>query len=170
MRLISVRDHRELRATVIAFSRLPSTIRTEINRATRSQVNPIWQGEIAAHSRTSMDALVLAKGARVKAGNPPVLQAATSTRAIGRDRRLKPAEQWAPYEFGANKNKVTTYDRKTQHGRQAKVTRHTTRQLPTRIRQGRVVYPAAKAAIPRIASLWVQTVVRCVHEAAERKV
>lgn len=33
---------------------------------------------------------------------------------------------------------------------------------------GNVVYPAARDAIPRIASLWVQTAVRTIHEALEK--
>lgn len=167
MDLISVRDVRELKATVLAFARLPATIRTEINRQTRAQANPIWQGEIAEHTRSKMDALVIAKGARVKAGNPPVLQAATSTRPIGG--RLRPADEWAAFEFGANRGKRSTYDRRKKRGGRAKVTRHTAAQLPTRIRKGRVAYPSAAESIPRLASLWVQTVVRCVHEAAEGK-
>jgi hypothetical protein len=34
-------------------------------------------------------------------------------------------------------------------------------------RGGYVIYPAANAAIPRVASLWVQTARRTIHEALE---
>lgn len=162
---LSVRDHRELKAVVLAFSRLETTVKREINTATRASLNPMWQGEIKARVRTRMDEKVIAKGARVKAGNPPVLQAATSVKAI--DGRLKPAEDWQGWEFGSDKGKTTTYDRKSEKGGKHQVTRHTTKQMPPRIRSGRVAYAAMAQVVPRAASLWVQTVVRCVHEAAE---
>ena len=164
---ISVRDVSELKAVVLAFARLENTVRTQINQATRSAANPIWQGEVQAKVRTPMDAKILAAGARVKAGNPPVLQAAQSTRAIGG--RLRPAENWQGWEFGTDRNKVSTYTRKSKKGGTHKVTRHASKHMPSPTRSGRVVYPAAAGSIPRFAALWVQTVVRCVHEAAEGK-
>jgi hypothetical protein len=165
---ISVRDHRELTAVVLAFTRLENTVRNEINRATRATLNPIWQGEVRSKVRTKMDEKVIAKGARVKPGNPPVLMAAQSTKAIGG--RLRPADDWQGWEFGADRSKTSTYDRRNPtaagtHG----VTRHASRQMPPVTRTGRVAYPALAGTALRAAALWVQTVVRVVHEAAEGK-
>lgn len=165
--LISVRDVRELKAVVIAFSRLPAEIKRQINEATRTEANPIWQDEVASRLRSPMDRKVLGAGVQVKAGNPVVMRAATSTRAIGG--RLRPASDYPGWEFGANRNKVTTYKRKSKRGGTHKVTRHTARQMPARNRKGRAIYPAFTAAAPRLGSLWVQTVVRCIQEAAEGK-
>lgn len=164
---ISVRDVSELKAVVIAFSRLENNVRTEINQATRTHANPIWTGEVSRNVRTPMDQKMLAASARVKAGNPPVLQAAQSTRAIGG--RLRPAENWQGWEFGTDRNKVSTYNRKSKNGGTHKVVRHASRHMPSATRNGRVIYPAAANSIPRFASLWVQTVVRIVHEASEGK-
>lgn len=164
---IDTRDHRELRAVVIAFSRLETTVKREIAAATRSTLNPIWTGEVRKHVHTKMDEKVIAKGAKVKAGNPPVLQAATSTKAIGG--RLRPADDWQGWEFGTNRNKEVTYERKSEKGGSHKVTRHVTRQMPVMKRTGRVAYAALPDVVPRAAALWVQTVVRVVHEAAEGK-
>jgi hypothetical protein len=164
---ISVRDHRELTAVVLAFGRLENTLRTEINRQTRTTLGPIWTAEIGKHVRTRMDAKIMGAGAKVKAGNPPVLQAAQSTKAIGG--RLRPADDWQGWEFGSDKSKTSTYSRKSKKGGTHQVTRHASRQMPPRIRAGRVAYPSMAGTVPRLASLWVSTVVRSVHEAAEGK-
>ena len=165
--MISVRDVDELRAVVLAMRLVQRDVKNAINRETRRVLAPVWTATVQANATRPMDTKVLAAGVRVKAGNPPVLQAAQSTRPIGASKRLRPAEQWAAFEFGANREAVTTYQRRSPNGGTHKVTRHTKRQLPPRIRKGRVIYPAAAEVIPRAASLWVQTVVRMIHEAAE---
>jgi hypothetical protein len=169
MPLVSVREHDELRAVVLAFGRLERTVKNAINRQTRAELAPIWTDEVDRRLRTGMDRLVVGAGVRVKAGNPPVVQAAQSTRAIGK--RLVPADQWQGWEFGYGdpKTHTATYTRRTKKGGRAGVTRHTARQMPPRRRQGRIAYPALTSAAPRLAALWVATVVRCVHQAAEGK-
>jgi hypothetical protein len=49
------------------------------------------------------------------------------------------------------------------------VTRNTTAQFKPRNRSGYVFYPAAKEMIPRLASLWVQTVVKTFADIFEGK-
>lgn len=166
--LVSVRDDRSLRATVLAFARLDRELRTEINRETRAVLGPIWTESINRRlaSRSHLDALVLGSGVRVKAGNPASVVAASSRRPIRG--RLRPAEAWPAWEFGAaERDAYTKYTRRTQSGRRANVTRRTMRGLPQHIRTGRVIYPAFAEAAPRLASAWTQTVVRKIHEAAE---
>jgi hypothetical protein len=138
----------------------------DINKATRATLSPVWQAEVASRARTSLDRRVLAQGARILAGNPPVLVAANSKRRLKGG--LVPAEAWMAVEFGANRGAVTTYDRTSTKGTAHKVTRHTRRQLPPINRKGRVVYQAAKSIAPRAASLWVQLVVRKFNEAVEK--
>ena len=67
---------------------------------------------------------------------------------------LLPKQDYAPVEFGAN-HKKKTYRRKGHT-----VTRNTTAQFGRRNMKGEVFYPAARKMIPRLASLWVQTVVK----------
>lgn len=167
--MISVRDVSELKAVVLAFKMLPRTITSEINKGTRETLTPIWKGAVEDRLRTPMDKLVMGAGVRVKAGNPPVVQAAQSVRGIGKTRRLKPGEDFAGWEFGANRNKKSTYDRKSKKGGTHQVTRHASRQMPTITRSGRVAYPALAKTAPRMAARWVEGVVRVIHEAAEGK-
>ncbi|WP_263732558.1 hypothetical protein [Cellulomonas sp. SG140] len=162
---LSVRNHDELKAVVLAFTRLDKTLKRDINAQTRAVLGPVWQQEINARLRTPMDSLVIGAGVRVKAGNPPVVQAAQSRKAIGG--RLRPATDWAGWEFGSEGYRRTTYTRKSKNGGTHKVTRNTMKQMPPRYRTGRVAYPALAKVAPRMAALWVQTVVRAVHQAAE---
>jgi len=162
---VSVRDHRELRAVVLAFKALPQAIRKDLNKAVRDALNPIWRDELNATAHTTMDTRIILAGARVKAGNPPVVLAAQSTRAIGG--RLRPADWWFAWEFGANRNKVTSYERVSRNGGTHPVRRHVSRGLPDRRRGGRVAFPAFAATAPRMLSRWVQGVVRIIHDAAE---
>jgi hypothetical protein len=59
-----------------------------------------------------------------------------------------------------NRDKRTTYQRQGH-----KVTRHTRRQVPARVKSGRVVMPAVADTIPKAVSMWVQQFVRLVYEA-----
>lgn len=166
--MLSVRDHRELQAVVLAMKAADRTLRTDINRATVETGNRIWQPLVQAHATTNMDTRMLAVGARVKAGNPPVAMAANSRRAVGRGRRLVPADLWHAWEFGADVAERVTYERRNRTtGGTHKVTRRTRAGLPRRTRKGRVVYPAFAQAAPRMVSLWVQLVVKKYAEAAE---
>lgn len=166
---ISVRDHKELKAVVLAMTRLESSVRREVNKATRTALAPIWTDSVQrrlARTRNPLDRRILGVNVRVKAGNPPVLMAAGSTRAIGG--RLKPADYWWAWEFGGTPGAYGTYQRRNpKSGGTHRVRRRTAAQLPVRVKEGRVLYPAVADAAPRLAALWVQTVVRTVHEAAE---
>lgn len=154
-----------IRAAVLALKAADRDLRNQIARATREVMSPVWQRTIAEHSTWRMDDLVLGKGARIKAGNPPAAIAATSRRKLSGG--LQPSTQWQAIEFGLPANHKRTYNRRSKNGGTHKVTRHTGRQLPTKTPKGRVVYPAVKAIAPRMASLWVQLIVRTYHEAAE---
>jgi hypothetical protein len=78
-----------------------------------------------------------------------------------------PAELARQEEFGANRNRLTAYRRRSRNGRTTTVLRHTTHQLMPLRRNGWTVYPAAAEFIPRIASLWVQTFMRTVYDVLE---
>lgn len=135
----------------------------EIRRATKSVVEPVWKEALAGNVRTRLEARVLADTGRAQVSDQNVtLRSAAVGRSIGG--RVKPVDLIGGVEFGADQEKQTTYN-----ARGGQVTRHTQRQFSPRNRKGYVVYPAVAKVIPRIAALWVQTVVRTTYEALERR-
>lgn len=161
--VISVRGDDRLKAAVLAVKAANRDLRSRLNKATVATIGPVWATEVTSRALTSLDRAALAKGSRVKAGNPPTAVAASSTKRLRGG--LLPADQWAPVEFGGNQGKVTTYDRVSVKGHRHKVTRHTARQLPPANRAGRVVFPAFAEVAPRTVALWVQLIVRVYNEA-----
>lgn len=141
----------------------------EITRRVQRTMSPVWRGLISRKAgRWNRDQAVLARNARIEGIAPPVARAADSTRAMRGG--FVPAEQWHAVEFGANREKVTTYMRRGPNGDLHRVTRHTSRQMPPRIRKGRIVYPAFAELVPRLASMWVQTIMRTTNELLEKAV
>jgi hypothetical protein len=166
--VLSVGDFRELKAASLAMKAADKALRTDINRATVQVGNAIWRPLVAVHATKAMDTRVLAVGARVKGGNPPVAMAANSRRAIGG--RLVPAKAYAAWEFGAaHRNAYSKYTRKSKNGRTHSVSRRTMTGLPPRTPKGRVVWPAFAEAAPRVVSLWVQMIVKKYYDASEGK-
>lgn len=154
-----------LRGVVLALKAVDKPIRSEISKQTRGTMNPVWRDAVASRARTRMDAATFGKGARIAAGNPARAMAATSRRALSGG--FTPDRDGRALEFGADRNAETTYRRRTKNGTHT-VTRHTRRGLPPRNRKGRVVFPAFAEVAPRLVSMWVQIVVRNIHESLER--
>lgn len=170
--MLSVDDSPQLQAAVLAMKSADRDLRKRINDATRQTMNPVWKSLVEGHmAGTSVMAnRVLNKGVRIAAGNPPRAVAASSKRAVGDGKRVTPAAHWPGYEFGADRNAYSRYERKnrTRSGYHV-VERRTMRHLPPRTRQGRHVYPAFADIGPRMVSLWVQLIVKTYHDAAEGK-
>lgn len=164
--MLKVGDHRALQAVTLAFKTLDRSLQRDIRRATTQTMNPEWRAAVSERASTTMDQLVIARGARISGGNPPKAIAASSSRSLSGG--LVPRDSWAGFEFGANPRRKT-YRRKSRNGGSHNVTRNTTAQLPRRNAKGRVAFPAVADIGPRLASLFVQIVVRRVHEAAEGK-
>jgi len=165
--MLSVRGDDKLRAAVLGLKQARRDVRNDIARETRRVMSPVWREAVASHASSRGPATkALVGGARIVAGNPPSAVAATSKRPMRGG--LVPVEHWHAIEFGGDRDAVTTYTRRSPNGGTHQVTRHTARQLPPRYRTGRVVYPALKEVVPRLASLWVQIIVRKFNEAAER--
>ena len=167
--MLSARGSRELRAAGYALKLVPRDVRNSINRSMRAQMNPAWRGAVAERARTALDRRVLDTGVRIAPGNPPVLYAAASSRPIRRGTGgLVPAASWHAVEFGADQEKLITYDRRNRkNGGTHQVIRHGQRGLPARVPKGRVLMPAAAELSRRLASLFTQTVVRGVMDAAD---
>ena len=160
----SATDVQELRAVALGMKLLDKDIKRDISRSIRETLNDMWVKAIEARLVTKMDRLMF-KGARVAPGNPAKAMAGTSRRAL-HPGGLTPAEGVRAYEFGAPTRATheTTYQRE---GHQ--VTRHTKRQLPKAVKAGRVAYAAWANVGPRMVSLWVQIIVRNIHEKLEGK-
>jgi hypothetical protein len=142
-------------------------VRRDIAQSTRVQLGPMWGQALAAEVQTNMDALVLFEGAKVTPGNPAKVVAGGSRKALGDG--LVPVEHARAFEFGAPSRipHEDTYSRASDAGSH-EVTRHTMRQLPKATKTGRVVYPAWAKVAPRMVSLWVQIIVRNIHESLEK--
>jgi hypothetical protein len=152
-----------LRAVALGLKATDKQTKADIAKATRTTLNPIWTEAISRRAgRSRMDTAVFGKGARIAAGNPSRAVAASSRRSLSGG--FIPDRDGKAMEFGADREKKTTYDRKGHS-----VTRRTRRGLPAPNRRGRVVYPAWADTAPRMVSLWVQIAVRNFHEALEKK-
>lgn len=140
---------------------LPSAVKREIGSRTKAPAADMWREELfgnVASKRQSALARsgqvgVTAVNVFLRAGSVGTLASGTPVSAIAK-----------ATEFGARADsQIQTHSRKGKPYR---------RRLgptfgPPR-RGGYVAYPAAKAVIARIASLWVQTAHRTVHEHIER--
>lgn len=154
-----------LRAVVLALKAMDKQTRRDIDREVR-KFTPTWRAAVDARARTSMDSAVFGKGARVVAGNPARLVAATSRRALPGGGGFTADEHGRALEFGADQRKESRPY--TRDGSKS-FKRHTSTGLPARNRKGRVVFPAFADTAPRIVSLIVQTTVRNIHKALEER-
>ena len=168
-RVLSFRDApAEFRAAALALRTVEAPIRRAVGQDMRATFGPVWRSELAASGAGSRDAILTA-GARIAAGNPPSLVTASSTRKVGSGGGLVPTRHWAGFEYGANPNKIVSYARRSRGGGTHTVRRRVQAGHPARRRNGRVIGPAVRGILPRVASYWVQSVVRIVMDAAEGK-
>lgn len=169
--MLRVGDTPELRAAVLALKGVDREVRSRINKGTTQTMNPVWKSLVAVNATTAMDTRVFVPGTRIAAGNPPSAVAANSKRALRKGKGgFTPAFHWRGWEFGTpNRNAYSRYKRTSPKGKVHTVERRTMKGMPRRAKQGRVVYPAFAEIAPRMVSLWVQTIVKTVYDAAEGK-
>jgi hypothetical protein len=148
---LAVGDDRALQAAVLAWRLADRDLRKRINDATRTTFNTPWRTGIEQRCRTPLERRVLLTGARIKAGNPPEFQAATSRKALRGG--LVPESGWAGVELGVDQSRT-------------KGKRHTTHQLPARRKKGPVFHTLADMA-HRAPRLWAQLIVKTYIDAAE---
>lgn len=156
----------ELRAIALALRAATKEVRTDANQRMRATTNPAWQSEVTQHLTGAgrLEGQLLTAGVRVAAGNPPVLVAANSKRAVGRG-VLTPSEDWPIFEFGAKGDKLSRM--KSPKGKV--YGRHTRRGLPAFKASGHVLYPALASVLPRIAAFYAQSVIRAYMDALDGK-
>jgi hypothetical protein len=163
---ISVHVSGELQALKARLQELPAEVRKQIRQATKTAALPIWREEVAANVHSRAEGIAFGRTARVAVSDRNVqLQAARIGKPLSGGLDVK--SQWQGLEFGGEPNVVRTVDVRNARGTQFTVKRHTQRQLRARKPSGYVVYPAVAKAIPRLTSLWVQTVQRAGAEAHE---
>jgi len=159
---ISVFASEELQAVVLSVKKLPADVRKQIRQQTSRVAKTIWTEEV---TRSGAGAGALANQTLVRTATVQVRDNRITLIAGGKGSLIRSAPTLAKAaEFGAN----TEYFGPATSTKGKRYKRHTQRQLPKFAPRGRVVYPAASRAIPRVASLWVQTFVRSIHEAFER--
>lgn len=165
---IDIYESRELQAAVLGLRRASKDMQSQVRKQTREKLLPEWQKGLAERAETRLEHRVLVDTGRVKMSNQNVrLSSATVGRKLSGGLDIK--TQYAAVAFGVDRAKTTTYEGRSRKGKTYRATRHTRAQLRPRRRNGYVAYPAAKALIPRFASLWVQTVVRSFYDGIEGK-
>ncbi len=161
MARVRVEGVREVTAAATALKAVDRTVKNQTARNLRDVVPRIWtQDTITGQTRTRLDRAVF-RGVRIGATSTRItLQAGTSP--------MIPADISSAVEFGDPNKTFETYTER-RRGQSVRVRRRTQNQLPGPIRKGRVVHPAFRSVMPRIVALYVQTVVRTIHEAWEGK-
>lgn len=151
-----------LQTLAFAMRGVPTELQKQIQAHTRKAALPIWQEETRARAVTRLEQRALVSSVRVGVTNRNVFLRAGSIGKLGSGTPVKVVSFAA--EFGMNRAaRIKTKSRKgTQYTRQAGTA------FRPRNRKGYVVFPAASESISRFASLWVQTSIRTLHDAAEK--
>jgi CRISPR/Cas system endoribonuclease Cas6 (RAMP superfamily) len=120
----------------------------------KSEMVRPWLSEITSRASSTLEHRVISSTSTVAVSNQNVrVQAAAKGRRLSGG--LDPKTDYPAVEFGANRGKRKTYTRKGH-----RVTRRTAVQLKPRRKSGYVFWPAAEEMIPRLAALWVQSIVK----------
>lgn len=159
---------REIRAAVLALKQVDRDLRRDINRRMRETMNPVWKGALNERVSWAPEQALL-KGARVAAGNPPRILAAASKRPWKRGKTLIPRQHWHALEYGSSSQAYTKYQRRSPLGNVHEVNRRTKAHLKPRNHRGYVIGPSLAEMLPRLSSLFVQSVIRGVLDALETR-
>ena len=173
MLYVSALASREIRALLLALRQAEPEIRKQVNNQSKLVVTSIWKQAIAEEASSSFGRTqrarvkVIANTAKASVGSRGVrLSAATTGRPLSGG--LNGKTQWQALEFGASES-VRTVRGTSKLGKEYSMERNVHAQLDPRKKTGYLFFPAAKATVPRILSLWVQTAVRTLAETVEGK-
>lgn len=159
---VDVFDARELQAALLAFKILPKEITAQTRKHTKRLVDAEWQAGLNKRARSKIQQRALA-GTAVSSVTNSQVQMKSATK--GKYGRVSASVVAAGAEFGANKDLYTRYSRKSRNGGTHTVERRVMRHLSYRRKDGYVVYPTAEDLAPRIAAMYVQTLLRTTAEA-----
>ncbi len=156
-------------AVILAMRSVDRTIAKMVRRETKRIAAPEWMKALNRRANSALESAVMVNTATVAVSNQNVrITSANKGRPLSGG--LAPKQDWHAVEFGADREQKVTYNRRARgDGALHNVTRRVARGLKTRNSKGYVFYPAAREMVPRMASLWVQTVVRTIGEALEGK-
>lgn len=150
---IDVQGSRELQDVILALKNSDAETRRAIRTFTKAEITRPWLEAINKEAGDILERRVIAATATVAVSDQNIrIQSAAKGRKLSGG--LQPKLDYGPVEFGAA-GKKKSYMRKGH-----RVTRNTTAQFKPRNRKGYVFFPAARLMIPRLARLWVQTVVK----------
>jgi hypothetical protein len=160
---ISVYGSAELQSVILSMRGMDRALAKQLRAATQRAVKPIWQESVRGNVTSRLENRVLGNTATtlVRDDNVVLRAGASSKRLRG---GASVAELVHSAEFGADRKFKRRVDGR---GPGKPYERRTRGQFRPRNLKGYTVYPAAADAIPRIASLWVQTTIRTFLETFE---
>lgn len=165
--MLDVQESPELQATILSLRQMDTALRRDIFKSTRSELVPEWKQNLFAGARSHLEERVIAQPSRVDVTAENVrLKAAASKKKLSGG--ASPAEIGHAVEFGAQWRRGEVNARSSK-GKPYRYSRRLNKQFKPRRARGYLAWPTAMELVPRFASLWVQTTVRLMHEAFERK-
>ncbi|WP_157001431.1 hypothetical protein [Agromyces laixinhei] len=159
--IVSAEAADDLRAVKSAVAAAPAELQRLLADTAADQLSAAWGEELAKRPASRAQQFFVLYGARA-------LPFADGLRVETGD-ETDPGLTRA-YEFGTkDREKVTTYRRRSPKGRVHSVTRHTRRQLPQRRAGGYIAYPAANKLGARVFNMWAELVHKVTHDWMEGK-
>jgi hypothetical protein len=157
---LDVRRSPSLTAAIGVMVTMPREAAKATRKYSKSVIQPEWKKGLSGRAP---DARMFQK--RLVGGGAAYIRDNGVTLVAGKGEWIRQTE------FGGRRNMYATYTRKNRGGGGSHtVKRRTLRQFWHWNPKGYVVYPMAEEMIPRIASLWVQTIYRTVAEVIEDNV
>lgn len=160
---VDVFQSRELQLTLAALKVLPSELTKQTRQHTKKLADVEWQRGLQKRAVTPLQRAVLARTAvtSVTATNVAMKSATKGKLSSGTAAHVLAGGA----EFGSHPNAYSKYSRRSKNGGSHTVTRRTMRGFGHYRGTGRVVFPTAQDLAPRIASIYVQTLLRTTAEA-----
>lgn len=152
-----------LRDLLIAARSVPAEVRKQVNAFVRKEAEPIWFDEVKGRAVTRLQQRTLVDPARVGVTNRNVFLRTGSVGKLASGTPVKLLSVAA--EFGADPGKKIQ-----QRSRKGKTyTRRLGAAFVNVTRGGKAFWPAARAAIPRVGAVVVQTAIRTTLDLLEGK-
>lgn len=152
-----------LRDMLIALRGVPAEARKHVTAFTRKEAEPIWFEETRDRATTRLQQRALVNTARVGVATRNIYLRSGGVGKVSSGAAVSTVAFGA--EFGANETKVVS-----QRSRKGKTyTRRLGNAFGAPRRGGNVVYRAAREAIPRIASVAIQSASRALFDALDGK-
>ena len=160
--MLDVSKSPELQAAIYAMKSADRGLRLGIYATARERMVPLWVPELEKRAATDFDRAVIVKGARVSVGTEGFnVLAAQSGKALAGG--FVPNLQWYADEFGARRHKVT-FTQRSRKGTRYERTETVGRQLPGRVKDGRIGFASASAIGTQLVGVWVVAIVDTYRE------